>query len=57
MTEPTVDALYADLAHAKLMLRQCTGTEDRILWRTEIGRLTQEIRRAGMDAERGRDGN
>ena len=46
----TIAELYADLEHANLMRRRSKDmyTEPLIHWRSEVGRLTQEIRRAKM---------
>ena len=49
--KPTVEELYADLDHANLMRRQASRTEDIVRWRNEVGRLTDEIRRAQMPAK------
>ena len=54
MTAPTIEAMYAELHVAKLNLRQCDSSLERIKWRNEIGRLTQAIRRAGMAEAEGR---
>ena len=47
---PTIKELYADLDHANLMRRQATRIDDIIHWRNEVGRFTDEIRRAQMRA-------
>lgn len=44
-----MEEAYADLKHAKLMLRQAVGVEEIIAARLEIGRCTQRIRRLERD--------
>lgn len=49
--KPTIKELYAALQHAKRRRDGEICSWDRTYWRNEIGRLTQEIRRATMSAQ------
>ena len=48
--KPTVKEMYAELDEASVMRRKAKGVDNIIHWRSEVGRLSDAIRRAQMAA-------